>query len=126
MSYLLDVNVLLAAEVTTHVHHAKVQAWLTGKEIALCPIVQIGFVRLATAPRLGTNLTIQQAQTVLEQFQKRTNARWIADDLDQLDSNPPKSDAVTDHYLADLANKHGLKLATLDKLIKHRAVELIP
>jgi hypothetical protein len=32
---------------------------------------------------------------------------------------------LTDCYLADLAGKHGFKLATLDTGIKHRAVELI-
>lgn len=32
---------------------------------------------------------------------------------------------VTDFYLADLAASHGLKLATLDERLGHRAVELV-
>ena len=37
----------------------------------------------------------------------------------------PKSDQVTDFYLASLAEKHGMKLATLDEHIKHPAVVLV-
>jgi len=40
-------------------------------------------------------------------------------------SKPQKSEAVTDLYLADLAAKHGLKLATFDTGIQHRAVDLV-
>jgi predicted nucleic acid-binding protein len=49
----------------------------------------------------------------------------ITDDLDALESHPGKSDEVTDHYLADLAGKHGLKLATFDQGLKHASVELV-
>jgi predicted nucleic acid-binding protein len=35
------------------------------------------------------------------------------------------SDHVTDHYLADLAAKHGLKLATFDGQLEHPSVELV-
>ena len=37
----------------------------------------------------------------------------------------PKSDQVTDFYLASLAEKYGMKLATLDEYIKHPAVVLV-
>jgi len=49
----------------------------------------------------------------------------ISDDLPALDSHPQKSDQVTDFYLASLAEKHGMKLATLDEHIKHPAVVLV-
>jgi predicted nucleic acid-binding protein len=42
-----------------------------------------------------------------------------------MDSHPANSDQVTDHYLADLAAKHGLRLATLDRRLKHPAAEMI-
>lgn len=35
MRHLLDVNLLLAGIWNTHVHHARVRAWLSGKKIAL-------------------------------------------------------------------------------------------
>ncbi len=49
----------------------------------------------------------------------------ILSDLPALDSRPDRSEQVTDHYLADLAAKHGLKFATLDAGIKHAAVDLV-
>jgi hypothetical protein len=49
----------------------------------------------------------------------------ISDDLDPLSSHPKTASQVTDHYLADLASKHGLKLATLDAGIKHPSAELV-
>lgn len=42
-----------------------------------------------------------------------------------LNSDPKKSEQVTDFYLADLAAKHGLKFATFDGQIAHSAVELV-
>ena len=41
------------------------------------------------------------------------------------ESDAPKSDQVTDFYLASLAEKYGMKLATLDEHIKHPAVVLV-
>jgi hypothetical protein len=45
--------------------------------------------------------------------------------LPALKSKAPSSNAVTDHYLAELAAANGMKLATLDSGIAHPAVELI-
>ena len=65
------------------------------------------------------------ARTLLENFLASYRATRIADDLPALDSRPTTSAQVTDHYLADLAAKHGIKFATLDTGIKHAAVELV-
>jgi hypothetical protein len=46
-------------------------------------------------------------------------------DLPALESRPQSSEQVTDHYLADLAVRHGLKLATLDEGIRHPATEVV-
>ena len=37
-----------------------------------------------------------------------------------------RSDALLDFYLASLAQKHGMQLATLDEGIKHQAAFVIP
>ena len=71
------------------------------------------------------NFTMADARTGLDQFLSERNAVRIPDDLPALDSKPATSEQVTDHYLADLAAKHGIKLATLDTGVKHAAVELI-
>jgi hypothetical protein len=68
---------------------------------------------------------MKHARTSLERFVRERQTEWIADDLPALKSHPAKTDQVTDHYLADLASKHGLKLATLDGQLKHPSVELV-
>ena len=52
-------------------------------------------------------------------------AERIADDLPALESHPRTALQVTEHYLADLAGKHGLKLATFDQDLKHALAELV-
>jgi predicted nucleic acid-binding protein len=38
MTFLLDVNMLIAAIWEEHADHARVNAWLPGKKTATCPI----------------------------------------------------------------------------------------
>jgi predicted nucleic acid-binding protein len=65
------------------------------------------------------------AREVLERFASERKAERIPDDLPALESHPPASDQVTDHYLANLAARHGLKLATFDGQLHHPSAELI-
>ena len=124
MRYLLDVNVLLSAIWTTHSHHVQTFAWLADKEIAVCPISELGFLRISTNKKALTAEMIK-ARQLLDKFCSDLHAERIPDDLPVLESHPKTSDQVTDHYLADLAKKHGLKLATLDGQLKHPAAELV-
>lgn len=125
MSHLLDVNVLLAAIWGNHPQHGQAEAWLKGKAVTVCPIAELGFLRVSTN-RKAINVPMSDARKALQNFLVRTKAGRIADDLRALDSKSDKSEQVTDFYLADLADKHGLKLGTFDAGIKHRAVEVIP
>ena len=60
-----DLNVLLAASRTDHVHHAAASTWLntaiercaTGGSIEILPMVAAGFLRLATHPKIFQNPT---------------------------------------------------------------------
>jgi len=124
MSHLLDVNVLLAAIWTNHPQHAQANAWIRGKELTVCPLSELGFVRISSNPK-GINASMGDARTALDNFLIKYQVAWIPDNLRALESKPDKSDQVTDHYLADLADKHGVKLATFDAGIKHPAVQLI-
>ncbi len=125
MRHLLDVNVLLSAIWTGHVKHAQALAWLKGKNIVLCPISELGFIRIS-AHKKGYALPMAAVRRGLDEFAAQRKADRIPDDLPALDSYPRTSDQVTDHYLADLAAKHGLKLATFDGQLKHSSAELIP
>ena len=124
MNHLLDVNVLLAAIWKHHPQHSQATTWLTGKTVVLCPLAELGFLRISSNKRVF-NIPMAEARAGLETFTKERKATRIPDDLPALDSQPATSDEVTDHYLADLATRHGLKLATLDAGIKHAAVEVV-
>jgi toxin-antitoxin system PIN domain toxin len=123
MKHLLDVNVLLAAVWRNHPLYARASVWLNGKTLVVCPITEIGFLRISTH-RKAINAPMADARKALENFLNHNAVSQIAADLPGLESNAATS-AVTDSYLADLAEKHGFKLATFDTGIKHRAVELI-
>jgi hypothetical protein len=51
--------------------------------------------------------------------------QYIPADLPALKSFPTRNDEVTDFYLAELAAKHRMRLASLDAQITHPVVELI-
>lgn len=68
---------------------------------------------------------MDKARELLERFIRERKADRIADDLPALESHPQLSEQVTDHYLADLAGRHGLRLATLDEGITHPAAEVV-
>ena len=125
MTHLLDVNVLLAAIWEEHPLHTRAFAWLNGKSIALCPLAELGFIRISTHPKASFNAPMKKTRELLKKFITERKAGRISDDLPALDSKPQKSDAVTDNYLADLATRHGLKLATLDGNICHPAAVLV-
>ena len=122
--HLLDVNVLLAALWANHPQHAKAFAWLSGKNVVLCPLAELGFLRISTNRKV-IGVPMQEARRLLEQFARDRKADRISDDLNALDSHPMKSEELTDLYLADLAAKHGARLGTFDQTIAHAAVDVI-
>ena len=124
MRHLLDVNVLLAAVWVNHSRHAEAFAWLKDKTVVVCPLTELGFLWISTNKR-AINAPMAQARELLDRFLKERKAARIPDDLPALDSSPKASEEVTDNYLADLAGKHGLKLATLDRQLSHPHAEAI-
>lgn len=124
MTHLLDVNVLLAAIWENHPHHARAFRWLEGKRISVCPMSELGFIRISTNPK-AIHAPMEKARDLLQTFLSERAAGRIPDDLSALDSHPQKSEQVTDFYLAALAKKHGMKLATLDENIKHTSAVLV-
>lgn len=125
MTYLLDVNALIAAVWTDHAAHKQTDTWLAGKAVAVCPLTELGFLRISTNPK-ALNVAMTDARKALESFYEGTRAERIPADVGGLESYAPKHAQLTDRYLADLAHKHRMKLATLDTGLKHHAVEVIP
>jgi toxin-antitoxin system PIN domain toxin len=123
MKHLLDVNVLLAAIWDNHPQHAKAFAWLAGKSVLLCPLAELGFLRISSHPK-AINAPMEKARELLRKFAAERRVEWVADDIPALQSHAMKSEAVTDMYLVELAAKHGAKLATFDSGISHKSVEV--
>jgi len=119
MKYLLDVNVLLAGLWKDHPRHAETAAWIQARTSCCAPWRNWAFCD--QHQQEGDQRPMKAARELLSRFA----AERIADDLPALDSKPNRSEDVTDHYLADLAARHGCRLATFDESIDHAAVEVI-
>ena len=124
MKHLMHVNLLLAAIWENHSQHERAFRWLEGKKLAVCPLTELGFIRISTNPRV-INAPMAKTRVLLKNFLDDRAVERLSDDVPALDSKPQKSEQVTDSYLATLADRHGMKLATLDGNIKHPAVVLV-
>jgi hypothetical protein len=124
MKHLMDVNLLLAAIWENHSQHERAFRWLEGKKLAVCPLAELGFIRVSTNPKV-INAPMAKTRVLLKNFLDDRAVERLSDDVPALDSKPQKSEQVTDSYLATLADRHGMKLATLDGNIKHPAVVLV-
>lgn len=123
MTWLLDVSALVARLVHSHEPHPRVNAWWPGRALAVCPITELGFLRVACA--LGS--TMEDARNVLGEFLREEAPLFIACDRRALESTAayfPRK--ITDIYLADLPAARGWRFATLDEGIAHPVVDLIP
>jgi predicted nucleic acid-binding protein len=122
--YLLDVSVILPLLLTGHVDHAKAFTWAQGKDLAVCPITEIGFLRVSTQPR-GLNVVMSDAEQLLQTFHRDKKPRFVPDDFSAQALGAKSPAAVTDTYLSELAQRHSMRLATFDGGIAHPAAELI-
>jgi predicted nucleic acid-binding protein len=125
MTYLLDVSTLLAWLWRDHEHHRRVISWQSSQAVAICPITELGFLRISSQPAFGA--TIKDAREMLTDWIKKAKPARIACDLPALDGLPASTTGkTTDFYLANLAAKHGLGFATLDESIAHAAAFVVP
>jgi predicted nucleic acid-binding protein len=123
MTYLLDVNALVALGFAHHEFHDRVARWLRAGRfpaLATCSITELGFVRvLAQAPAYG--LTLGQAKTLLLRMKQAATPHFafIADahDISHLPAWAKTPKQITDGHLLNLAVAHGTLLATLDSRI---------
>jgi len=120
VTYLLDVNALLALAHAAHSHHTRVARWVAALSpdhvLATCSITELGFVRIAPQARLSPH--VPAARDLLAQLRASTRPPFVRlnDDLGS-DSLPAWADtpaSTTDGYLTALAARRDAQLVTLD------------
>jgi toxin-antitoxin system PIN domain toxin len=123
---LLDVNLLIASVVENHADHECAQHFLSNLErFYTTPTTQGGFLRFLTRPwkdarkeEQPPRLSIAQAFAALRDVAASPKHSFLPDDehftavsLRSISGHRQWTDA----YLLELARKHGLQLATLDR-----------
>jgi predicted nucleic acid-binding protein len=123
VTYLLDVNALLALAYGAHVHHRRLEAWVLSlpprDRLATCAITELGFVRIAPQLRLSPDLAAARDLLSLLRMNRRRPFVRLADDLgaDSLPSWVRTPAQTTDGHLLALAQARDARLATLDEAI---------
>ena len=132
MTFLLDVNVLIALIDPAHIHQPLARSWfrkLNGESWATCPITQLGVLRIVGHPAYPNSPGSPAAVApVLSRFLALPGHLFWPDTIDLSDNdwlNPGrilKSAHLTDSYLLALAVSRGGRLATLDRRLNPSAV----
>jgi uncharacterized protein len=116
MSWMLDVNLILASRWTTHPDHPAVKAWLdSAGPFHTTAITELGFIRISLSPAYRAGWA--ETQESLRKLHGRPGYRFLADDIDGTALPETGSKDTTDAHLVALARRHGLKLATLDQVL---------
>lgn len=123
MTYLLDVNVLIAWGWSDHVDHQRVANWIAAVKadgvdtLLTSAIPQLGFVRVSGQRSTG-KVTPAVAGRVLKGMLQKLGRQhqFIADDHEssQWPSWCKTASRTTDAHLLELAKTHNAELATLD------------
>lgn len=133
MTFLPDVNVLVALIDPAHVGHEAAHRWFDahGKTAwATCPITENGVIRIVGHPKYpntpGSTATVA---TIVRQLRALPGHVFWPDDIslvgaDHVDADQVlTSGQVTDTYLLALAVAHGGRLATFDRRLSVKAVK---
>jgi uncharacterized protein len=132
ITYLLDVNVLIALVDSAHVQHDAAHDWFETvgcNAWATCPFTEAGLLRiLSNSSYPNAVSTPFAAAMLLQKLQAHPgHVNWAAN-ISMLDERitPARllhSRQVTDTYLLALAQAHGGKLATFDRRLVTDAVK---
>lgn len=133
MTYLLDVNVLIALIDPAISYHETAQNWFASvgrKSWATCPLTENGVIRIVGNSRYPNSPGNPKAVAeLLTRFIEEPGHEFWPDDISLLDgekvdvSRLLNSSQVTDSYLLALAIAHGGQLATFDRRLISDAVK---
>ena len=130
MSYLLDVNALIAFGIIQHQFHQRVVEWIRsqrGSTFLTSSITEIGFVRVVASVAVYGLSVVQARMLLLGMKGNRAQPLTFIADGNDISALPGwvKSPAqTTDGYLLQLAKENGAVLAKLDEGIP--GAHLIP
>jgi toxin-antitoxin system PIN domain toxin len=132
MRALLDVNVWIALFDDAHQFSQLANAFVNarGAQIATCPLVENGVIRVMSLPSYGRRggLPMQQVRERLREACTALDHVFWPDDVSLRDdervdfSRVQGHNQITDLYLLALAVKHGGRLVTLDQAISLSSV----
>jgi predicted nucleic acid-binding protein len=125
MTYLLDVNALVAWRHARAPHHERFHQWagrVGRSNLRTCALGELGFLRVSMQV---FGYTLQQAQTALERMKAQIGGFVEVAPSPQLASWATTAARTSDAYLAQIAQENGLKLATFDTGIRDPDVEVI-
>jgi toxin-antitoxin system PIN domain toxin len=128
MTYLLDVNALIAALWVSHQHHVRFRTWAQTRpgNFATCALTELGYLRVLNVVYGVSIPTAKQQVRVLKASPTITYWPDAPSPADLLPAWVAKHGQTSDGYLCALARKQGAKLATFDTGIKDPAAFLIP
>jgi uncharacterized protein len=132
VTYLLDVNVLIALIDPLHFAHERAHHWFSAKrtvEWATSPITENGVLRIVGSPSYSNSAGAPHAVVPsLASIRRHPGYRFWADDLSLLESDLIDTDRlmtsgqITDTYLLALAVSRSGQLATFDRRLVPDAV----
>ncbi len=132
MTFLLDVNVLVALIDPIHVAHDAAHRWFevaAGRGWATCPLTENGVIRIVGHQKYpNTPGSPAAVATIMAELRRLPGHQFWPDDLslvgtDRIDPTRIRtSGQVTDTYLLALAQARGGRLATFDRRFSTAAV----
>ena len=133
MTYLLDVNVLIALIDPLHISHDAAHDWFAEHGAAgwaTCPLTENGVIRIVGSPKYPNSPGSPAAvAAIVAQLRLLAGHVFWPDDISLVGNDnvdPARiltSAQVTDSYLLALAVAHGGRLATFDRRLSVSAVE---
>jgi uncharacterized protein len=134
MTYLLDINAVMALMNRDHVDHLRTHRFFARRPFATCPLVLLGVLRLLTRPPHLSGkpplATPPEAWRKLAVLRNQRATVFVPDEPDPASLRMPFQKVMghrqwNDFYLVGLAQKHAFMVATFDEGLHQSFPELV-